>query len=75
MGRRVLAIILTEGEGWLMVQWTLLSLDFISSNICSMQVISTNTSTSRFGLALLVEPFVKKFFHTIKQDLYFDTLL
>jgi len=40
-----------------------------------MQVVSTNTSTIRFGLALLVEPFVKKFFHTIKQDLYFDTLL
>jgi len=40
-----------------------------------MQVISTNTSTIRFGLALLVEPFVKNFFHTIKQDLYFDILL
>jgi len=40
-----------------------------------MQVINTNTSTIRFGLALLVEPFVKKIFHTIKQDFYFDTLL
>jgi hypothetical protein len=75
MGRRVLAIILTEEGGLVDGSMDLLSLDFISSNICSMQVISTNTSTSRFGLALLVEPFVKKFFHTIKQDLYFDTLL
>lgn len=40
-----------------------------------MQVTSTNTSTIRFGLALLVEPFVKKFFHTLKQDFYLDTLL
>ncbi len=57
-----------------MVQWTcFLQISLVV--ICSMQVISTNTYTIRFGLALLVEPFVKKFFHTIKQDLYFDTLL
>ncbi len=57
-----------------MVQWTcFLWISLVV--ICSMQVISTNTSTIRFGLALLVEPFVKTFFHTIKQDLYFDTLL